>query len=285
MFEYEKLTFIQQNVLFASILGDGEITKIYKNSRRKNNSYREHYGDEQKEYRVWKQKFLPDWWYLTPNSNTLRSKSHPMFTELYELFYSRSGKKCIPKNILNLCTAQHFLTIIYMDDGSLSISRRVNHRKKFVYITPHIYLYLQNFPHDQLAFLKTHIKEIFGVEFALSRRKDGHGFILKTTKIDQVFSFLNIIGLISESCTSMLYKTNWYYRFKLEKDNIKIIYPDYKVLVTSSERNKNYSNEEIIKMIELKQNKIADKEIAKVLNRSYWSIVYKLRELRKDGLL
>ncbi len=45
------LTSIQQNILIASIMGDGEITKIYKNSRRKNHSYREHYGEFQEEYR------------------------------------------------------------------------------------------------------------------------------------------------------------------------------------------------------------------------------------------
>ncbi|EIJ83666.1 hypothetical protein MGA3_00140 [Bacillus methanolicus MGA3] len=38
-------------------------------------------------------------------------------------------------------------------------------------------------------------------------------------------------------------------------------------------------------MIYLKQNGYTDKEIAKRLNRTYWSVVYKLRELRKDGCL
>ncbi|SHP79102.1 Uncharacterised protein [Mycobacteroides abscessus subsp. abscessus] len=37
-------------VLLASIIADGEITKIYKNSRRKNNSYIEHFGASQFEY-------------------------------------------------------------------------------------------------------------------------------------------------------------------------------------------------------------------------------------------
>ncbi len=46
--EFNKLSLIQQNILVASILGDGEITKLYKGSRRKNNSYREHYGTKQK---------------------------------------------------------------------------------------------------------------------------------------------------------------------------------------------------------------------------------------------
>ncbi|WP_239454014.1 hypothetical protein [Bacillus suaedaesalsae] len=44
-----KLTDIQKNILIASIMGDGEITKIYKNSRRKYNSYRGHFGVQQLE--------------------------------------------------------------------------------------------------------------------------------------------------------------------------------------------------------------------------------------------
>lgn len=39
-----KLSSVQQNVLIASIAGDGEITNLYKGSRRRNNSYGEHYG-------------------------------------------------------------------------------------------------------------------------------------------------------------------------------------------------------------------------------------------------
>ncbi|ANU14801.1 hypothetical protein BBI08_13495 [Planococcus halocryophilus] len=42
----------EQNVLIASILGDGEITKRYPGSRRKNNSYREHFSIQQLEYRI-----------------------------------------------------------------------------------------------------------------------------------------------------------------------------------------------------------------------------------------
>lgn len=35
MDDLSKLTPVQQNVLIASIIGDGEITKLYKKSRRK----------------------------------------------------------------------------------------------------------------------------------------------------------------------------------------------------------------------------------------------------------
>ncbi|MFD1852090.1 hypothetical protein [Oceanobacillus bengalensis] len=72
---FDKLTPVQINTLAASIIGDGEITKIYPNSRRKNNSYREHYGIEQMKYRKWKAQIMEGLFYITPKSNTFRSKT------------------------------------------------------------------------------------------------------------------------------------------------------------------------------------------------------------------
>lgn len=64
MHDFLQLTPVQQNVLIASIIGDGEITKLYKNSRRKNHSYREHFGIDQEEYRRWKVSFFNDLLYI-----------------------------------------------------------------------------------------------------------------------------------------------------------------------------------------------------------------------------
>lgn len=47
----DSLSKAQQAVLLANILADGELTKCYPNSRRKNNSYREHFGEPQGFYR------------------------------------------------------------------------------------------------------------------------------------------------------------------------------------------------------------------------------------------
>jgi hypothetical protein len=87
MKELLQLTPIQQNMLIASIIGDGEITKLYKNSRRKNHSYREHFGVEQMEYRKWKVSFFDGLLYITQKSHCVRSPSLPLFTKLYPLFY------------------------------------------------------------------------------------------------------------------------------------------------------------------------------------------------------
>lgn len=174
MKEFLKLSNIQKNILIASIISDGEITKLYPNSRRKNNSYREHYGKQQEEYRMWKQSFLPDLFYLTPKSQTLRSRSHPLFTELYPHFYNENGDKKIPVQLLKYCDSPYFLATLYMDDGTLSISKRINHNKKLIYLTPHIFLYLQNFPPNELKILKDYILHQFNIEFTLSKRPDGY---------------------------------------------------------------------------------------------------------------
>ena len=282
---FNNLNDTQINLLIASIIGDGELTKLYKGSRRKNSSYREHYGEKQKEYREWKLALMDRLFYLTPKSNTLRSASAPVFTNLLKLFYNSIGKKIIPPSILPNCTLPLFLAVLHMDDGSLSITHRINHRNKTIYLTPQIYLYLQNYTSEDLTLLKNHIKNVFDIDLQLASRRDGYGHILRTTSVSQTFTFLSIIKEVSQSCPSMFYKTNWNYRLKLEIDKWKNSYPNYQLIVTSSERWKNYSDEETQKLISLKESGITDKEIAKSLGRTYWSVVYKLRELRKLNLL
>ncbi len=89
----------QKSILIASIIADVEITKIHRGSRRKNNSYREHFSLQQIEYRIWKMNQLPELLNLTEKSQCLRSKSDPLFTSLYPLFYDQNGEKHIPKAI------------------------------------------------------------------------------------------------------------------------------------------------------------------------------------------
>jgi hypothetical protein len=83
----------------------------------------------------------------------------------------------------------------------------------------------------------------------------------------------------------MFYKSDWEWRLKQEKLKFNKSHKDYEIVATSPDRFKNYSNEEIEVIISLKKKGLKDKEIAVIVNRSYWSIVYKLQELRKMGLL
>ncbi|WP_156505897.1 hypothetical protein [Bacillus sp. SJS] len=93
MVTFEQLTSYQQNVLLASILGDGEITKLYKNSRRINRSYREHFSIEQEEYRLWKCMVLPGLLYKRPKGNYIVSKSLELFNHLNAHFYPENTEK------------------------------------------------------------------------------------------------------------------------------------------------------------------------------------------------
>jgi hypothetical protein len=284
MINIDDLSPLQQNILFASIVGDGEITKLYAGSRRKNNSYREHYGIAQQPYRLWKQKFFNDLLYITPRSQTLRSSSMPLFTTLYKHFYDEKGNKQIPENLLPLCNDLSFLAILYMDDGTLSVTRRINHRKKLIYCSPHINLYLQNFPLYQLEHLRDHIYATYGFYFSTNRRNDGHGYILRLTAVADTYRLLKQLEPFTISCPSMFYKTNWRWRFQDERTKLNIIYPQYEVIAASSDRNKKYNEQEINQLIHYKQIGYTDQMIANHLNRTYWSVVYKLVELRKDGI-
>jgi hypothetical protein len=282
MNDFLQLTPIQQNVLIASIIGDGEITKTYKNSRRKNNSYREHFGIDQEEYRKWKVSFFKDLLYITRKSQCVRSSSLQLFTKLYPHFYHEDGSKHIPISLLPYCTMPHFLSVLYMDDGSLCISSRINKRKKKIYLTPHIYLYLQCYPPHELQILQQHISTHFGITFRLSKRPDGQGFILKTTSVKDTFIFFETIASVIHSCPSMYYKTNWKERLKTEEVKWKNKFPDFTILVSNSERMRPYSIEEIQRLTEMKQQGATINEIAKALERSYWSIVYKWKEVKGE---
>ena len=83
----------------------------------------------------------------------------------------------------------------------------------------------------------------------------------------------------------MSYKTNWMYRFYIEKQKWNKKYPDYEVLTSSRERMRPYTTEEIETILTMKRMKQTDQQIADRLGRTYWSIVYKVSELRKEGKL
>lgn len=280
MQEFLQLTPIQQNILIASIIGDGEITKLYK-SRRKNHSYREHFSRQQEEYRKWKISFFDGLLYITHKSCCVRSPSMPLFTKLYPYFYDHNGSKHLPTSLLSYCTLPHFLSILYMDDGSLCISARVSARKKKIYLTPHIYLYLQCYSPNELELLKQHILEVFGITFRLSSRTDGQGFILKTTSVKDTFRFLEMIFPITQDCLSMHYKTNWQKRLQQEELKWKNHFPEFSIVISNSERTKPYSHEEIQRLKEMKKQGFTINEIAEALQRSYWSVVYKWKEIKK----
>jgi len=83
----------------------------------------------------------------------------------------------------------------------------------------------------------------------------------------------------------MYYKTNWNWRLKIETEKLTTIYPNYNVLSSQSSRHANYTEQEIQALIPLKATGYTIEQIGTHLNRSYWSVVYKTRELKKEGRL
>ena len=172
-----------------------------------------------------------------------------------------------------------------MDDGSLLLSTGINHNDKKIYITPHIALYLQSFTFDELSLLKMQIKKLTAAEFTLTKISNGNGYYLRTSKTADTLMFLQDIEPIAITCPSMSYKTNWHYRLYIEKQRRLSKYADYQLVASSSERRRPYNLNEIQTLKHMKQSGNTDQQIADVLGRSYWSVVYKISELRKEKLL
>lgn len=182
--DWQGLSEEQIAILVGSILGDGEITKCYVYERRINNSYREHFSLGQLSYRQWKQQKLPDLLYL--RGNNLVSRSLPLMTNLFPIFYP-DNKKSIPFDLLEDIRHPLFLLTLYLDDGSLLISKRFNHNKKEIQVTPHIAFYLQAFSKQQLEQLASWMKARYDINVRTTGTPSGTGSYLKTTKVTDTF--------------------------------------------------------------------------------------------------
>jgi hypothetical protein len=120
--DYE-MTNIERNIIIGSLIGDGTLS-IY--GRSKNACYRENTGPNQIEYRKWKAENLKNLDFKTNTYGAIYSPSHPIYTELYKLFYP-NGKKILTEKNLNLLNHPIGLACLFMDDGSLVIN---NYRKE-----------------------------------------------------------------------------------------------------------------------------------------------------------
>jgi hypothetical protein len=118
----------------------------------------------------------------------------------------------------------------------------------------------------------------------MNRRNDGYGNILKTTRVEDTLKFLSIVKQVTMNCPAMKYKYDREYRLEKEKQKLSD-YEGYTVLSSDSLRWQKYSDVDGANMISFKKSGKTDKEISVSINRPYWSVVYKLKEIRKDGRL
>lgn len=277
----DDLSSVQQNILIGSILGDGTLSKRSHHSRHKNSMYREHFSKEQLAYREWKVNKMKPYFYLNNKQTEILSRTQALYTKLEKDLYPNDRIKRISESALQNCTDPHFLAVLYMDDGTLQISKYFNHRQKRIYLTPAISIYLQAFPKEDLELLSQHLLKTFNLQLKISKRTDGYGYYIKTTKVKDALHFLETIESITKTCPSMAYKTDWNYRFSYEKGKLKKEYPEYEIFSSDSKRRKEYSKEDIKQLILLWKLGYTVNDIASEIGRSSHSVYYKLSWLRK----
>lgn len=166
----------QEQIIFGSMLGDGYISKGAKRSI--NYYYQEHFGESQRLYREWKLSALKDLSF-TISGNYLRSACHPYFEKLQPFLYP-DGIKSLSKEFFSQCTYPIFLTTLYLDDGSLTISYKHNERQNTVYCHPSVILYTLNFTRLENVLLAKHLNLTFGTNFVVSGHPHGHKSLLKS---------------------------------------------------------------------------------------------------------
>lgn len=275
-------TFLQEQIIYGSLLGDGYISTGA--DRSINCYYQEHFSPKQLDYRKWKLDNLRNLGFSI-KGNYLRSTSHPYFTKLQKQLY-KNGRKIVTKEFLKRCNHLLFLTSLYLDDGSLIISTRYNKNKHVVYCSPSIIIYTLNFTFDENTMLANHLNNVFKTNFVISGHPDGNGYLLKLNKERDVSNFLKLLEPHTKNIPSMFYKTILTTKIEAMEHNSKEKYgKDIVIKTSSSQRCKPYSKTEINTLIEWKKQGKTDVAIAEYLNRSYWSVVYKLVELRKNHLL
>ncbi|HHV74878.1 MAG TPA: endonuclease [Thermoanaerobacterium sp.] len=264
----------QLNIIVGSILGDGNLSYA---PRSRNAYYREHFCQQQYEYRLWKCAQLQDLGFKINKNNVLKSISHPVFSDLYEKFYVNKHKT-ITYNNIKLLNEPVGIACLYMDDGSLVISKN---NKPNITVNPIITLYTLNFSKEENMIMQEHIYKTFNVKFNLKKHPDGKKYILTIGKREEVFNFLDIVRPYASQIASMNYK------WDIEK-RIDDKYKKDKRINTRDFYNRkflSYTDEDIDKIIDMKQNGYKNKDIANILNRSYWGIVWKLRDLKSKNMI
>jgi len=274
------LTQVEMNILVGSILGDGNLA-LY--GRSKNAYYREHGCDKQIDYRIWKSEKLKDLDFkFFPNHKhgKLCSPSHQIFTELYNMFYINKIKTITEQNV-KLLNHPIGLACFYMDDGTLIIDSAIR-KNKVKYLFPRIALYSLSFSKEENIILLEHIKNTFNIEFKLKNRPDGKHYILELNKQNEITKFIDLMSQIVKEIPCMTYKINIQERLiakqrQLELNNIQ------SVISSLHPNDTSYSSQEVNLLVQLKKSGVSNKDIATTLNRSYWSVVDKIRRLRIEG--
>lgn len=274
-------TELQTNIITGSLLGDGTLSFA---PRSRNAYYREHFAEEQLEYRLWKRDTLDNLGFKIMKVCHLRGPSHPFFTELYHLFY-RNGEKSLTTENLQLLSHPVGLAYLFLDDGSLVVNYRSN--KNSFYLFPRITLYTMSFSEAENILLAQHLKNTFGVEFNIKKVPYGKGFCLDTGKGKNVFKFLELVRPTVNEIPSMSYKVDLERNIARKLEELRHTHgANITVNIRDITQESNlYQPSEEERIIALKTTGYTDKRITETLNRNYWGIVDKIRRLREQRRL
>lgn len=186
-----------KQILLGSLLGDGYLTKL-KND--KNAFYRELHSKKQKEYLLWKYKYLKIFdvklhEYSTYDKRTnkiydsilLWSKVNPLLTSYHELLYI-NGKKTVTGKLLDEIGLLG-LAIWYLDDG------HYNYRDGRCGFATDIFSYEEN------LLLKNWLRNKFGIStyFFRRKKKDTISYTINLSS-DETLKFLDMINMFVPKC-------------------------------------------------------------------------------------
>ncbi|MCD6255272.1 MAG: hypothetical protein J7J44_03245, partial [Deltaproteobacteria bacterium] len=161
----------QQQILLGTLLGDANISLLGKGS--KYHILRLCHSNKQLEYLKWKifmlQEFFRAELYVRHDEHGCRyqinSISHPIFTELYNIFYS-GGRKTLNRKILNKIS-ELGLAVWFMDDGFLYGANKKKGWKG------NLALSTSNFSRGEHELLVQWFKEKWGINAKIYTRSDG----------------------------------------------------------------------------------------------------------------
>lgn len=273
-----KMTDIERNIIIGSLVGDGTLS-IY--GRSKNACYRENTGTSQIDYRKWKVEKLKNLDFKTNKYGAIYSPSHPIYTEIYELFYP-NGEKILTEENLKILDHPIGLACLFMDDGSLIIDSF--RKKNNIYLFPRIYFYTQSFSFEENLLLKQHLENTFNVHFNLKNWKDGKKAILEISKRDDLNSFIEIVKPYVEKIECMKYKVDIENKTKETKKRYIAKFPDKKIILSSINiENNSYSSEDESKIIKMYKQGYPYTKIANALNRTYYGLYDKVRRMKNEG--
>lgn len=271
----KSLTAEERNIIIGSLLGDGSLA-LYGRSR--NAHYREHGCEKQLPYRAWKQNKLKRVGFKLSNAGKLSSPSEEIYTKIHDLFYINRVKTIDMNNIL-LLDHPIGLACLYMDDGTLVMDHYSRPNK--VQIFPRIALYTLSFSYEENILLRDYLYSTFNVNFKLKKRKDGKNYILEMNQRNDIYNFISIVKDYVNEIPEMSYKVDLE---KSMKDKYKkiLVRESGKRKVLTSEfqvKSKEYTIEELEKIIQMKRLNVPIKEIADELGRSYWGIYDKIKRI------